>query len=344
MIEIPSTAAGGEPLGDGAAEDPTRGRSQLLAAGWLQLVLEALTRIYHPDERTLKKLARNAAWMFKYFQRRGITQWCEITGEITLEWCWAGVRGADGAFREASASTARNRQWMAQTTFAAAAHLGAQIADPHAAAGPKIKRQSPAAQAGPVTDQELRRIRGHADPGGRPSRRSVAVALFSTGASALEASKVRAKDVDLEAKTVKFSGPRARVCSLDGLSVQTLARFLRSNPTAADERLCVKATTPPEVAAQAVSTQLCSAINQAGFANDPEISARSIRLTAARQVLERDGIEAAARFLGSPSLDHTAEALAHDWRHSAVVEPLGRGRQTIAKPPDDNPDAGGRDG
>ena len=131
MIEIPSTAAGGEPLGDGAAEDPTRGRSQLLAAGWLQLVLEALTRIYHPDERTLKKLARNAAWMFKYFQRRGITRWCEITGEITLEWCWAGVRGADGAFREASASTARNRQWMAQTTFAAAAHLGAQIRSPH---------------------------------------------------------------------------------------------------------------------------------------------------------------------------------------------------------------------
>ena len=86
-----------------------------------------------------------------------------------------------------------------------------------------------------------------------------------------------------------------------------------------------------------------------GWSAKPLVSAHdrimgTHRLTAARQVLERDGIEAAARFLGSPSLDHTAEALAHDWRHGPVVEPLGRGRQTIAKPPDDNPDAGGRDG
>ena len=229
-------------------------------------------------------------------------------------------------------STARNRQWVAQTVFAIAAELGAQI-DPHTAAGLKIEREPPAARAEPVTDSEFRRIRGNADPGGWPSRRSVAVALLSSGASAIEAGDVRRQDVDLEAKTVKFAGPAARVCTLDEWSAQAIARYLRAHPdTAPDERLCVAATTPPEFVAQAISTQLCSVINQAGFADRPDISGRSIRLTAARQVLERDGIEAAARFLGAASLDNTAEAIGYDWQHSVVAEPLGRGRRTVANP------------
>jgi hypothetical protein len=36
-------------------------------------------------------------------------------------------------------------------------------------------------------------------------------------------------------------------------------------------------------------------------------------------VLERDGIVAAARFLGSPSLDNTAELLGHDWQHHNTI-------------------------
>ena len=50
----------------------------------------------------------------------------------------------------------------------------------------------------------------------------------------------------------------------------------------------------------------------------PGVSARSIRLTTAREVLRTDGIEAAARFLGSPSLDSTAAALNHDWGRRGV--------------------------
>ena len=133
------------------------------------------------------------------------------------------------------------------------------------------------------------------------------------------------------------------MCALDDWSVQAIRRYLHAYPdTAPDDRLCVAATTPPEYAAQAVSTQLCAVINQAGFADRPEISARSIRLTAARRVRELHGIEAAARFLGSPSLDNTAEALGYDWQHEAVVEPLGRGRRTVAAP--GSFDVGDRDG
>ena len=294
------------------------------------------------DERTFKKLTRNVAWLFSFLALCGVTRWSEIAAEFTLRWCWAGVRGPDGKWRDASVSTARNRQWVAKTVFATAAGLGAQI-DPDTAAGPRIEREPPAARAGPVADSVFRQIRSNADRGGRPTRRSVAVAMFSSGASAAEAGDVRRSDVDLEARTVRFRGPNARVCALDDWSVQAIRRYLHAYPdTAPDDRLCVAATTPPEYAAQAVSTQLCAVINQAGFADRPEISARSIRLTAARRVRELHGIEAAARFLGSPSLDNTAEALGYDWQHEAVVEPLGRGRRTVAAP--GSFDVGDRDG
>ena len=334
MAEVCGPAASRAELPAGGAAgpvtpQPASGRSQLLTAGWQQLVLDVITGT-HRDARTLKKLTRNVAWLFGFLALCGVMRWCEVTAELTLRWCWAGVRGPDGRWRDSSVSTARNRQWVAQTVFVTAAELGAQV-DPHTAAGPKIEREPPAARAGPVTDSEFRRIRGNADPGGSPSQRSVAVALVSSGGSAIEAGAVRRRDVDLKARTVKFVGPAERVCALDGWSAQAIDRYLRAHPdTAPDERLCVAATTPPEFAAQAISTRLCSVISQAGFADRPDISGRSIRLTAARRVLERDGIEAAARFLGSPSLDNTADALGYGWQHSAVAEPLGRGRRTIA--------------
>ena len=185
MTEIPAPdAPGAEFSASGAGvEDPKsvpEGRSQLLAAGWQQLVLEALAVTHGDDERTFKKLTRNVVWLFSFLAACGATQWSEITPEIVLRWCWAGVRGPDGTWNDASVSTARNRQWVAKTVFAIAAGLGAQI-DPHTAAGPRIEREPPAARAGPVTDFEFRQIRGNADRRGRPTRRSVAVAMFSSG-------------------------------------------------------------------------------------------------------------------------------------------------------------------
>ena len=353
MTEIPArTAPGAESLVSvTAAEDLTvtpEGPSQLLTAGWQPLVLEALAATHGDDERTFKKLVRNVAWLFSFLVLCGTTQWSEITPEVVLRWCWAGVRRPDGTWADASVSTARNRQWVAMTVFAIAAGLGAHI-DPQTAAGPRIQREPPAKRAGPVADSVLRQIRSNADRGGRPTQRSVAVAMFSSGATATETGDVRRSDVDLEAKTVRFRGPNARVCALDDWSVRAIRRYLRAHPdTAPDDRLCVAATTAPQHAAQTVSTQLCAVINQAGFADRPDISARSIRLTAAHKILilgreHGGGIEAAARFLGSPSLDNTAQALGYDWQHEPVAEPLGRGRRSVGDP-DPDLDVGDRDG
>ena len=288
--------------------------NQLLAAGWQDKVLAGIADTYHND-RALKPIRTNVASMFARFAERGVQEWAEVDGVLTLEWCWSPIRRKDGTLRGPSWNTARNRQQTARTVFRQAAKLGAQV-NPATAAGERIKRTNPDAAARPLTDQQLQRVCAAAEAAAAASRRPVPVALSLAGGSAEEAAAVRVQDIDLNAATVAFVGPCARVCALDEWSVRVIARYLRANPdTAPDERLCVKADTPPQTATQSVSIRLWTIIKDAGFASRCGISPRSIRLTAARNVFERDGIVAAARFLGSPSLDNTAELLGHDWQH-----------------------------
>ena len=54
-------------------------------------------------------------------------------------------------------------------------------------------------------------------------------------------------------------------------------------------------------------------LRDAGLGRVPGVTAKSIRLGVAQQVLHSDGLEAAARFLGSRSLDGTAASLRYEW-------------------------------
>ena len=101
--------------------------------------------------------------------------------------------------------------------------------------------------------------------------------------------------------------------------METVERYFRNNPpVGADDLLCVKPSTQPEGAAQLVTVRLRNVLIDAGILERPGVSGRSIRLTTAHRVLQVDGIEAAARFLGSPSLDNTAKALNYDWKQCDV--------------------------
>ena len=63
-----------------------------------------------------------------------------------------------------------------------------------------------------------------------------------------------------------------------------------------------------------MSVRLGEVLRDAGLKGTPGVTARSLRLTTAKQILDTDGLAAAAHFLGSPSLDNTAKALDFDWR------------------------------
>ena len=320
-----------------------------LSSAWTEIAVEVVAGIadtYRFTERPLSRFASMVASMFADFERRGVTRLREVTGDLTLEWCWSPVRDPDGSVREPARNFARNRQWVARAAFKMAAQLGAQV-DPNTAAGERITRGAPDVPTRPASDQELDRVCAHVDAGTAASRQPVVVALYLSGGSAAEAARVRARDVDLDAGTVTFLGERARVCALDEWSTRAIARYLRANPTAPHERLCVKADTPRDAAVDSVSIRMWKIIKQAGFSSRSGISPRSIRLAAARRVLKRDGIVAAARFLGSPSLDNTAHALGHDWQFQRstacpATPDASAWRSGTAEWTDDAPDEGSR--
>ena len=307
--------------------------SQRLDAGWLDAIVAAAPRFHDANSYSEAKTAGYFEWALEYFRNRGASEWALITPELAEEWCGAGTRGRDGRARRPAVSTMTNRQWALRLMLRVAAALGAEV-DPHTAAGEPIKRTPPEVKPRPLTDAEDRRVCAYADPGVAPTMGSMAVALARAGGSAAEMPDVRRRDVDLDAATVMFSGPNARICQLDEWSTETIARRLRAVLHDPDDLLCVRSNASPKRAAQTVSAQLNKVLAAAGFANAPDISGRSLRLTAARRAFDvHNNIEDAARVLGARSLDATAEAINYQWRDQGDPnEPEGRDRHL--EPPD----------
>ena len=283
---------------------------------WKSLVLRAAEQRY-TNERTLQKLVADAHRLFRYLDERGVTAWDELTTEIVAEWCWAARRNhkTKGVHRRAAPATAKSRQWVARTVLQEAKSLGALI-EPAELIGLSIKRPSDFLSARPLTDDAAELVRVYGDSGHAVSRRALMVAFAFAGGTHSEIAAVRMCDVDIEAGTVAFSGKAARIGPLDTWGADAVHRYLRNYPHIEhDELLCtMPGTTDP---AHRVAVRLGDVMDDAGLKGLPRVSARSIRLTTARKILDSDGIEAAARFLGSSSLDCTADALGYRWRHDS---------------------------
>ena len=301
--------------GQGLAMSPPRSLAQ-----WSDAVVEAFAAGHRFKDRDLKRAEALMRSLFDHLECCGITDLSEVTAELTLGWVWAEVQRRDGSVGRPARNTARYRQWLANYAFAAAGRLGAAV-DPRAATGETIKRGALEVPPRPVTERELQQICDATHSRRRTSKKAVLVALSRASGSAAELPNVRARDVDLDAGTVKFAGSHERICALDPWSAQALADYLDANPVAPDEPLCVKADTAPDRAEDSVTTRLWQILAAAGLGEHHDVTARSIRLTEAQRVLRNEGIAAAAKFLGS-SLDATAEALDYQWRsHSGAAAP-----------------------
>ena len=283
---------------------------------WLPGVVAVLRDRFAGNPGTTEKLVAETQRLFRYLMACGACTWSDVNSTLVTEWCWAARPDRSGRHRSTATSTARNRQWAALAAFEAASSSGAPI-DPRTLIGDRIARPSDSESARPLTDGEHRLVQVHADAGRVASRRSVMVALSRAGGTASEVATVRMGDIDLDAGAVEFCGAAARVGPVDSWGVETVLRFVRNNPPLpTDAVVCVTSSTSPHRAAHAVTARLGQVLRDAGIAGRPGVTARSIRLTVAHRVLHTDGIEAAARFLGLPSLDTAAQALGYAWRHS----------------------------
>ena len=173
----------------------------------------------------------------------------------------------------------------------------------------------------PLTSEEMGAVRTVVDSSRPREFAPLCAVLALAGGSSGEIAKVRPGHIDLEEATVTFCGSEfrnrplyARSNPLDEWSVAVIQRCIHSrSPIGNDDRLCVRPATPTTRADSTVGQSILSVLQRAEVAGRPGVLSTSLRKGAGLQVLESDGIEAAARFLGYHRLDITAEVLGHDW-------------------------------
>ena len=284
-------------------------------AVWAVLAVEAIWARYARNERTAATVAAEIRRLFRYLQAMGAERLEDVTCELVTRWFWAARPDRVGRMGVVSASTACKRQWYALVCFEELARLGAPIS-PSALVGPRIERPAAQESARPLSDEEFELARDHSDSELVTSRRPLLFAMAVAGGTATELAELRRRDIDFAAGTVTFSGAAARTNPLDEWSIATARRWLLNQPQAPalDAAVCVTDGLDLARGARSVSVRLGDVLRDAGLSGRPGLTARSIRLTTARRVLDVDGIEAAARFLGAVSLDAVAAALRHDWR------------------------------
>lgn len=299
---------------------------QLALAGWtLMLAGDYSLEVWEPvvlkavgarmRGRTAVKSTAEGRRMFASLSAQGATEWGDVTPEMTQRWLWAARPDRGGRWKEVAVSTARNRRCWALVCLEEAARLGAPI-DPIKLAGEPIPKPTNFTSARPLDALELRRVQVHAQTGLFVSRRLLIVALSVAGATATEIALARLPDIDLDACTVTLRGTAARTNPLGAWATGAIRKWLINQSDLPDPSgpLCVSADLSLDRAAHSVTVRLGSILRDAGLKGIPGVTARSLRLTTARDILESDGLTEAAKFLGSPSLDSTAAALGFDWR------------------------------
>ena len=286
----------------------------LSLAAWRGPIVDGLLARYS-NKRTLAKVLDEMSRLFRFLAAIGAECWSDVTRETLEQWYWAARPDRHGVMRRPSESTVMNRHWVAGAVLKMAESLGAPV-DAAALLATPLSRRAIKPPTRSLTEVEVRQAQDHSYEAMMKSTRPLMVAFSITGGTATEIAVMPVSAVNLEAATVEFQGEAARTNRLEGWALETVSRYFKHNPGLDhDALLCVSGRTDEFQAAHSVTVRLREVLVEAGIAGRDGVTARSFRLTGARRVLDASGIEAAARFLGSNSLDAVADALGHDWRN-----------------------------
>lgn len=282
---------------------------------WTEILLTQVYARFSANRDTAHKAAKEARVLLRVLRKSGDGTFSSVTPEMVQKWFWRARVGSDRTNRRASAETARNRRWAAKTLLESARLMGLGI-DPVELLGPPIAKIESDKSSRPLTGDEARAVRGHADASFARSKMPAIVALGFAGADAAETAAVTPSDIDLDEGWVQLSGPAARRNRLPEWSRETLRVHLLNSKSAPvpNEPLCVGEHLVPERAKHSVTVRLYQIIAKAGLKGIDGVTGTSIRLTTAHEIATEQGIDAAADFLGNESLDRTAAALR--WRET----------------------------
>jgi integrase len=273
------------------------------------LVHSLIESSYPGPTGTARKLHGLLIHFEKDLQAHGLEFLDEITADHVLEHMWSARKTKQG-YAEVSPRTAGNRQWAYRIFQAAMGSEG--FNDGFDLSGDTVSRGEPESPR-PLNLLELDSVVGMVDSTLISTGEDVLVALSMSGATASEAGLVRVCDVDLDNSVVHLQGENPRTAMLSDWACNRIALFLSENRRDSEHRLAVADFVATENVARTVNTRLMNVMRMTGFRSGSGVTAKSIRLGAATVVLESQGLEAAALFLGNNSLDATARMLRYEW-------------------------------
>ncbi len=273
---------------------------------------------FEHDGRTGGRFTREIDLFVARAVLEGVDSVSGVTAELVAAFCGEAVQGRDGSWRTPAASTRRTRRAAIRWLFRWLRHEGICVADPtidvkvseDAVAGPRPLTDVEVAECRLMSDRTLSQTR-------LPACWALAEATLTTG----EMSRLVVGDVDLASGTLDTPGlsrgPVARTVPLTDWGAAALARRVEELVGGGGD-----ASTPVvyrsgrslngggATAGQAINRIL----TYAGLSNDPSATAKSVIAWRARKAFEQSGrIEAAARLIGSSSLDATARLIGLDW-------------------------------
>lgn len=273
---------------------------------------------FEHDGRTGGRFTREIDLFVARAVLEGVDSVSGVTAELVAAFCGEAVQGRDGSWRTPAASTRRTRRAAIRWLFRWLRHEGICVADPtidvkvseDAVSGPRPLTDVEVAECRLMSDRTLSQTR-------LPACWALAEATLTTG----EMSRLVVGDVDLVSGTLDTPGlsrgPVARTVPLTDWGAEALARRVEElvggggdESTPVVYRSGRSLNGGGATAGQAINRIL----TYAGLSNDPSATAKSVIAWRARKAFEQSGrIEAAARLIGSSSLDATARLIGLDW-------------------------------
>ena len=272
----------------------------------VEVIPGVLSLRYSSNSGTSAKCIKIARQFFAVMNHFGVEYLSDLTPEFLDDFYWMPSRRH--GYQEPSSATAANRQWAVRTMFDVFREMG--LWDGTDISGETISREY-VRSSRPAIKEELRHIQVVSRNVLIPNGDELLVALALCGGSASEIAAVCTEDIDLVSHTIQFTGASQRLNNIDEWSFDVLSEAVTKIPEST--RMVVRPGLAPQRAAHSVTVRLNRLITQAGFSTKNDLTGVSIRLGAARAVLDTDGLEVAATFLGNQSLDATAKALRYEW-------------------------------
>ena len=259
-------------------------------------------------EATKRKYRQEISRLIASAVLRDLTQVNDLSPKVIQAIVGEATRQRD-RWVEASVSKQRFRRSAFRYFFRTLQEL--ELTDRDPAAALRLPRR-PSSLGRPLTDDEMELCEDVAYYGVVPDTRPVALALAQTGAATGEIGLVHPADVDVADGTVRLPGSTytyERRNPLTAWGVRTLHDRIADPKLSPDRPLVVGLRLANDSATAMVSTYLRDVLRLADLTG-PDVLPSSVRAWAARKVYERDGLEAAASFLGLESFDRTADIIA----------------------------------